>query len=106
MIETAEILSLVTIIIAIGSFAVAFATFMSRQKDSAASARARDAEVMTELKYIGGDIKEIKIENRQAREELAEVRAIATHAQERADAAHKRLDRAHIDIVDERKEPQ
>lgn len=99
--ELAEIISIITGLVAIGSLAVAFVTFLSRQRDNHANDRARDAEMITKLEFIGSDVKEIKLENRQAREELAEVRGIAMHAQERAEAAHNRLDRAHIDIVDD-----
>lgn len=56
-------------------------------------------EILTKLDFMQDDVKDIKAEYRRTREDIDEVRGIAMHAQERADAAHNRLDRAGVDAL-------
>lgn len=106
-----EIVTAVSVTIAILSFLVAFATYIRGGKQTVQGAAAERAETNLKLDFIGNDIKDIKAENRRTateiqkmREnhntELGEVRDIAIHAQERAEAAHNRMDRAGIDKLD------
>ena len=76
---------------------VAFVTYL-RGNVRADRRDAEDrAETSTKLDFISNDIKDIEAENRRYSTELRDVREIAVHARERADAAHERLDRAGID---------
>ncbi len=91
--ETDSIFSIVTIIIAFSSLAIAYVTWLTKTKNERAEDNARDTRVITKLEFISDDVKDIKAEYRNFRDELTEVRGIATHASERAEAAHNRLDR-------------
>ena len=90
---TAELALLVS---ALACGAALMGALRNTKKDTGEDA-AKDARVMTELKFIGNDLKDIKAEYRSTREELKDIRGIAEHANERAEAAHHRLDRAGID---------
>jgi hypothetical protein len=87
---------------------LALATYMRGGKQVVQGDAAERAETNLKLDFIGNDVKDIKAENRRTASEiqkmrenhtaeLGEVRDIAIHAQERADAAHNRMDRAGID---------
>jgi len=87
-----------TIIISLLAFFVSFATLWNNSKKDEGENKAANARVITELGFISNDLKEIKAEYRTTQNELKDVREIAEHASERAEAAHRRLDRAKIDI--------
>lgn len=90
----------VAILIAMFTAAIAFAGWLSSTKKDAGKREAQSAAMMTQLNAIAEDTKDIKAENRSLRTEIMEVRQVAIHAQERAEAAHKRLDRSGIDAHD------
>lgn len=60
--------------------------------------------VSTKLDFIGEDVKDIKADQRVFQRDMNEVRSIALNAKERADAAHRRLDRIGLDKPDEKEE--
>lgn len=83
----------ITIAIAAGTLTIAFVTWLSKSKNETGDIKAEDARLFTKLEFIGDDVKDIKAEYRNFRNELTEVRGIASHADDRAEAAHRRLDR-------------
>lgn len=95
---TPELTEFSTILIATFSLIIAFVTFLSRSKKESGEQDAHNAKVIAKLDFIGEDVKDIKAEQRSFRTEINEIRSIATHASERAEAAHHRLDRAGLDI--------
>lgn len=106
-----EIVTAVSVTVAVMSALLALATYMRGGKQVVQGDAAERAETNLKLDFIGNDIKDIKAENRRTTSEiqkmrenhnteLSEVRDIALHAQERADAAHNRMDRAGIDKAD------
>ncbi len=76
---------------------VAFVTYLRGNVRADRQDAETQAETSTKLDFIANDLKDIKAENRRYSSELRDVREIAVHARERADAAHERLDRAGID---------
>ena len=92
--ETVQALS---ISIAAMGFLVALAGLWRSSKRDEGSDRAQIAEVLTEVRFISNDLKDLKADYRSFRNEIKEVRAIAEHASERAEAAHDCLDRTGID---------
>lgn len=91
------IITIFTAIIALLSLVVAFATWLSKTKEDSGKQDAQNAIVNTKLDNIVDKVGEIKEDQRNFRTELEDVRGIAVHASERAEAAHNRLDRAGID---------
>jgi septation ring formation regulator EzrA len=91
------LLTVVTAVIALLSLIVAFATWLSKTKQDSGKQDSHNAVVVTKLDGIDSNVKEIKEDMRTFRKDLEEVRDIAIHASERAEAAHHRLDRAGID---------
>ena len=102
----------VSLTVAIMGALIALATYLRNgKKDAKAESQReasrdaeivkRDTEIMTKLDFLGNDLKDIKADNRRTRDEVAEVRKIAQHASERADAAHRRLDRAGVDAKEQ-----
>lgn len=92
-----NILPYFTACIALLSLVVAFVTWLNKTKQDSGKQDAHNASISTKLDFIGEDVKDIKADQRSSRQEIAEVRNIATHASERAEAAHNRLDRIHIE---------
>lgn len=92
------ILTGITVLIALLSLVVAFATWLSKTKQDSGKQDAHNAVVLTKLDAIGDNVSEIKEDQRTFRKDLEEVKSLAAHASERAEAAHNRLDRAGIDI--------
>lgn len=90
--------TVITGIVGLLALIVAFATWLAKTRTERGEDMAEDARVMVKLDFIGDDVKDIKAEYRNFREELKEVRAIAVRAEESATAAHRRLDRAGVDI--------
>ena len=91
------LLTIMTAVIALLGLVVSFATWLSKTKQDSGKQDAHNAVVVTKLDGIGDNVNEIKEEMRTFRKDLEDVRKIATHASERAEAAHNRLDRAGID---------
>lgn len=87
----------VTAAVAVLSLVVAFATWLGKTKSESGQQNAHNASVMTELRFIGNDIKEIKAQQGTINKEIEDVRVIAVRAEESAKAAHRRLDRLGID---------
>lgn len=88
-----EITTFTTVIVAVLSLVIAFATWVSKSKQDYGKQDAHNASVLTKLDFISEDVKDVKADQRSFRQEINEVRNIATHASERAEAAHNRLDR-------------
>lgn len=91
------VLTVITALIALLSLIVAFATWLSKTKQDSGKQDAHNAVVVTKLDCIDSNVSEIKEEMRTFRKDLDEVKSIAVHASERAEAAHSRIDRAGID---------
>lgn len=85
----------VSTFVGIGGFIVAIATLMTAAKKKNDEDSKTEATMGTKLDFIGSDIKDIKADQRVIQRDINEVRDIALHARERADAAHGRLDRLH-----------
>lgn len=94
-----QLVAAVTATIAVMSAVIAIATYVRGGKTEVKGDAARDAEVITKLDFMSNGLKDIKADNRRMKNEVNEVRLIAQHARERADAAHNRLDRAGIDVA-------
>lgn len=94
-----EVVTAITITIAVLGFIVALATYIrggtKDAKEEAKENAQNDGRVLARLDSIDNGIRDIKAENRSMRNEIREVRDIAQHAKDRADAAHNRLDRLH-----------
>lgn len=87
----------VSLTVAIIGCVLGVGTFLRGDRGEVKTDAAKNAEVITKLDFMSNDLKDIKADNRRTKSEINEVRQIAQHAQERADAAHNRLDRAGID---------
>lgn len=85
--------SFIGMFVGVGGLLVAIITLMMNQKKQNEEKTKHDASVGTKLDFIGSDIKDIKAEQRSIQRDINAVRDIATHARDRADAAHNRLDR-------------
>lgn len=104
--EFINITPAITILLAILSLIIAFATWLSKTKNDRGIDKAEDARVITKLEFISDDVKDIKADYRSFRTELNEVKTIAVHASERAEAAHNRLDRMDAGIEGSSKHEQ
>lgn len=91
------LLTVITAIIALLGLVVSFATWLSKTKQDSGKQDAQNAIVNTKLDSIVDKVSEIKEDQRTFRADLEDVKAVAVHASERAEAAHNRLDRAGID---------
>lgn len=87
--EIALIVSAIMMVFAILTFA------FTRSKDSG-KREYWEGQTTNKLDGIIDDIKDVKAQQRLSDQRITEVRDIAVHAQERADSAHDRLDRAGI----------
>lgn len=76
---------------------IAVATLMMNNKKNTDEAAKREGTMGTKLDFIGSDIKDIKADQRVIQRDINEVRDIALHARDRAEAAHNRLDRLHAE---------
>lgn len=81
--------------VGVGGLIIAIVTLMSNSKRNHEAVSKRDAETVTKLDFIGSDIKDIKADQHVIQRDLSDVRDIAIQARDRAEAAHKRLDRLH-----------
>lgn len=93
-----EVITSVTATIAVLGFLVALASFLHDNKNDAKDEAKSDGRVLARLDSIDNGIRDIKAENRSMRKDMQEIRDIAQHANDRAESAHHRLDRAGIDI--------
>lgn len=104
-----EIATAVSITVAVMSAVIAIATYVRGGKQVVQGDAAERAEMSLKLEFISNDLKDIKAEDRRRVSELREVReqhvtdinelrGLIIIAQEHADAAHDRLDRAGIDM--------
>lgn len=91
------IFTVITTIVAVLALVVSFASWLANAKKDSGKQDAHNAIVLTKLDSIGANINDIKEDQRAFRKDLDEVKRIASHASERAEAAHNRLDRAGID---------
>ena len=94
---TPDVITAITITVAVMGFVVALATYLRGDKSSAKEDGENDGRVLARLDSIDNGIRDIKAENRAIRSEMKEVRDISQHALERAESAHARIDRAGID---------
>lgn len=94
---TPDVITAITITVAVMGFIVALATYLRGDKSSAKEDGENDGRVLARLDSIDNGIRDIKAENRSMRIEIKEVRDIAQHGVDRAEAAHARIDRSGID---------
>ena len=88
-----EVVTAITATVAVLGFLVALATYSRGSKSDEKEDGRNDGRVLARLDSIDNGIRDIKAENRSMRNEIKEVRDIALHAEERAEAANNRLDR-------------
>lgn len=96
-----DVVTAITATVAVLGFIIALATYVRGGKKNIQEEAKENAEnagiVLTRLNSIDDGIRDIKAESRAMRTEIQQVRDIAQHANERAESAHSRLDRAGID---------
>lgn len=101
-----------SIIVAICSLAVAALTFIFNRNGDSKNSTAALTEVSVKLSFLSSQLADIQKDLRananeitrlheEMDKEIARVEKLAQHAKDRADAAHNRLDRAHVDIKEE-----
>ena len=93
----------VSMFVGIGGLVVAVITLMMNNKKINDETAKNDATMGTKLDFISSDIKDIKADQRVIQRDINEVRDIAMHARDRADAAHNRIDRMqnHMEVCKE-----
>ena len=102
-------ITVASVIVAVLSVIFAMLTYARGGRQLVQGDAAERAETITKLDFIANDLKDIKADGRQRDKELKSmrdafntelksIRDTATHAHERAEAAHRRIDRAGIDI--------
>lgn len=92
-----DVITAITITVAVLSFIVALATYLRGGKSSAKEEGENDGRILARLDSIDNGVRDIKAENRALRSEMKDVRDISQHALDRAEAAHARIDRSGID---------
>lgn len=97
-------ISVLTFVIAIIGCVVAVSGVGSRQRDEAKQEEHHIATISTKLDFIGEDVKDVKAEQRVFQRDMNDVRKLAMRASERAEAAHRRLDRIGLDKSDLKEE--
>lgn len=88
------------LLVAFAGVVISFSVFISNSRKDAGKQEAMFAQINTKLDFQANDLKEIKAADRAREREIQETREIANTALERAQAAHKRLDRAGVDSVE------
>lgn len=83
--------------VGIGGLLIAIVTLMLNSKKTNDEHAKQEGTVGAKLDFIGSDIKDIKADQRIIQRDVSDVRDIAIRAQDRAEAAHKRLDRLHAE---------
>ena len=78
-----------------GGLLIAVVTLMLNSKKTNDEHAKQEGTVGAKLDFIGSDIKDIKADQRIIQRDISDVRNIALRAQDRAEAAHNRLDRLH-----------
>lgn len=86
--------------VSVSGLIIAYSTFQNNKRKDVSEDKEERAKLSTQLDFISNDIKDIKADNRTNDKRINEIDRKAEHALERAEAAHNRLDRAHIDIKD------
>lgn len=90
----------ISLLIAFAGVCLALLNNVNSARHDSARNEGRMSEIMTKLDFIGDDIKDMKASYRSLTNEIQAVRDLAIEAQESAASAHKRLDRAGIDLQD------
>ena len=94
----------ITFAIGIIGCVIAVTNFFSGKSQEVKSEEHTITTVSTKLDFIGEDVKDIKADQRVFQRDMNEIRSIAINARERADAAHRRLDRLGLDKPEEQEE--
>lgn len=87
----------ISMFVGVGGLVTAVITLMMNSKKNTDEHAKREGTVDSKLDFIGSDIKDIKADQRVIQRDINEVRDIALHARDRAEAAHNRLDRLHTE---------
>lgn len=87
----------ISMFVGVGGLVMAVITLMMNSKKNTDEHAKREGTVDSKLDFIGSDIKDIKADQRVIQRDINEVRDIALHARDRAEAAHNRLDRLHTE---------
>lgn len=90
-------ITVLTFVIAIIGCVISVSNVGSKQRDEAKKEEHYITTISTKLDFISEDVKDVKADQRAFQRDINEVRAIATNARERADAAHRRLDQIGLD---------
>ena len=88
---------MLTFVIAIIGCVVSVSGVNSRQRSEAKKEEHYITTISTKLDFISEDVKDVKADQRSFQRDINEIRTIAMNAKERADAAHRRLDRIGLD---------
>lgn len=97
-------ITILTFVIAVIGCVVAVSGVGSRQRDEAKKEEHYITTISTKLDFIGEDVKDVKADQRVFQRDINEVRSIAMKASERAEAAHRRLDRIGLDKPEQKEE--
>lgn len=97
-------ITVLTFVIAIIGCVVAVSGVGSRQRNEVKNEEHHIASISTKLDFISEDIKDVKAEQRIFQRDMNEVRNLAMRASERAEAAHRRLDRIGLDKPETKEE--
>lgn len=89
-----------TFVIAIIGCVIGVSNVGSRQRNEVKKEEHYITTISTKLDFIGEDVKDVKADQRAFQRDINEVRTIALSAKNRADAAHRRLDRIGLDKPD------
>lgn len=87
----------ISMFVGVGGLVMAVITLMMNSKKNTDEHAKREGTVDSKLDFIGSGIKDIKADQRVIQRDINEVRDIALHARDRAEAAHNRLDRLHTE---------
>lgn len=97
-------ITVLTFVMAIIGCIVAVSGVGSRQRNEVKQEEHHITTISTKLDFIGEDIKDVKAEQRVFQRDMNDVRNLAMRASERAEAAHRRLDRIGLDKPDAKEE--
>lgn len=88
---------MLTFVIAIIGCIISVSGVSYRQRNEAKKDEHYITTISTKLDFISEDVKDVKADQRSFQRDINEIRNIAINAKERADAAHRRLDRIGLD---------
>lgn len=91
-------ITVLTFVIAIIGCVVSVSGVNSRQRNEVKKEEHYITTISTKLDFISEDVKDVKADQRSFQRDINEIRTIAMNAKERADAAHRRLDRIGLDL--------